>query len=122
MRQKKDYLRMELLLQQLKPPNLQYLIMHHFAKFCQLIQFIIEFKNVIITTYPGAENCLKYLSELCCESNTCTEFFYRLSQICHNLQVLDLKIRNVISKGLTDLISVQGSLKHLKLDYHYDNK
>ena len=40
------------------------------------------------TSFPGAKDCLKNLSELCCDSNIHPEFFYQLSQICHNLQSL----------------------------------
>ena len=79
--------------------------------------------NVIITTYHGAENCLKNLSELCCDSDNQPEFFHQLSYISHNLQVvLNLRIQNVVSKGLADLISIQRNLKHLKLNYRNERR
>ena len=43
-------------------------------------------------------------------------FFYQLSQICHNIQLLDISFYGVISDGLADLISVQQNLKLLRLD------
>ena len=67
----------------------------------------INFSNLPFTSYPGATDCLKNLSELKCNSNVCSEFFCQMSQICHNLQSLQITIRNVISNGLADLISVQ---------------
>src|SRR5436190_17182073 len=57
------------------------------------------------TSFPGAKDCLKNLSELCCNSDICPEFFYQLSQICHNLQSLSIMFLKVISNGLADLIS-----------------
>jgi hypothetical protein len=46
------------------------------------------FTNEISLTYfPGAEDCLADLSELCCDSNN---DFDKLSQICHNLQSLSI--------------------------------
>src|ERR1044072_2299238 len=46
----------------------------------------------------------------------CPEFFYQLSQICHNIQILWIKFRRVISNGLADLISVQRNLRCLNLE------
>ena len=75
--------------------------------------------GLIITTYPGAENSLKNLSELRCGTSMIhSEFFYQLSQICHNIQTLELRIDHIIFDELTDLISVQRSLKCLKLSYY----
>src|ERR1044072_573825 len=34
------------------------------------------------TSFPGADNCLKDLTELHCRSNTDSEIFYQLSHIC----------------------------------------
>src|ERR1043166_4368238 len=42
--------------------------------------------NVSTTFYPGAGDCLKHLSKLSCHSDIHSEFFYQLSQICHNIQ------------------------------------
>jgi hypothetical protein len=78
---------------------------------------IREIQNeLILTTYPGAESCLKNLSELYCYSNIYPEFFYQLSQICHNIQILWIEFRDVISNGLADLISVQRNLRCLNLE------
>src|SRR5581483_6897707 len=73
------------------------------------------------TIYPGLKDSLKNLSELNCSSNVHSEFFYQLSQICHNIQILYIQFEQVISKGLTDLISAQKSLKRLELDILYTN-
>src|SRR6266498_3544595 len=64
------------------------------------------------TTYPGAMDCLRNLSEFKCNSDDLSsEFFYQLSQICHNIQSLTITFEKVISNGLADLISVQRNLK-----------
>jgi len=44
------------------------------------------FSNIPFTTYPGAIDCLRNLSELKCYS----EFFCQISQICHNLLSLEI--------------------------------
>src|SRR5205085_886786 len=78
----------------------------------------------LILTYPGAENCptnLTNLSKLRLCSNDCPEFFYQLSQICHNIQILRIEFRRVISNGLAYLISVQRNLKCLDLSCHEYN-
>ncbi|RIA98069.1 hypothetical protein C1645_813314 [Glomus cerebriforme] len=76
--------------------------------------------TIIFNFYPGAKDCLKYLSELSCDSNIPSEFFYQLSQICHNILSLSISIRKNISKEFTDLISVQGNLKYLKISFYTD--
>jgi hypothetical protein len=82
--------------------------------------------KVILTSYPGAKDCLKNLSELKCSSNISSKFFYQLSQICHNIQSLDITFEKVNSKGLLDLISVQKNLKCLSIkqqvQYSGDNR
>jgi hypothetical protein len=55
--------------------------------------------------------CLKYLTILRCDSNTNSEFFYQISQICHNIQSLIIVFESDISNGLADLISLQNNLK-----------
>src|SRR6266498_3094846 len=72
-------------------------------------------RNLPFTTYPGAIDCLRNLSELNCFSDLSSRFFYRLSRICHNIQSLKVTIRNVISNGLEYLISVQQNLNHLTI-------
>src|SRR5207244_2738785 len=58
-----------------------------------------QFQNVTFTLYPGAKDCLINLSELCCYSRNSSEFFYNLSQICHNIQSLTIEfISRIISK------------------------
>src|SRR6266540_4718925 len=54
-------------------------------------------QKIPFTTYPGAIDCLKNLSELTCGSDIYSEFFYQLSPICHNIRSLNIKIRNIIS-------------------------
>ena len=57
--------------------------------------------------FPVTSDCLKNLSELYCNSDVDPEFFYQLSQICRNIQSLNIEFKKVISNGLADLISVQ---------------
>ncbi len=76
-------------------------------------RYIQNIPNIPFTTYPGAIDCLRNLSELICYSDIYPEIFYQLSQICYNIQSLNLTIRNFISNGLTNLISVQQNLKYL---------
>src|SRR2546427_297917 len=71
--------------------------------------------NINFTYFPGAKNRLTDLSELYCGSNIHSEFFYQLSQICHNLQSITIIFENFISNGLSDLIFLQDNLKNLKL-------
>ncbi|RIA87716.1 hypothetical protein C1645_827388 [Glomus cerebriforme] len=79
-----------------------------------------EYLDTNFYSYPEAKDCLKNLSKLTCSSNISSEFFYQLSQICHNISSLDLSVEKVISNGLTDLISVQKNLKYLNIN-HYTN-
>ncbi|RIA83215.1 hypothetical protein C1645_880630 [Glomus cerebriforme] len=73
----------------------------------------IPFPNFIFTSYPGTRTCLRDLSVFHCYSNVHSDILYHLSQICHNIQTLSLQLCNVISNGLTNLISAQQNLKHL---------
>src|SRR5205823_12560807 len=43
-------------------------------------------QNITFTSYPGARDCLKDLSELYCHSDIRPEYFYQLSQICNTIQ------------------------------------
>src|SRR5581483_4383765 len=63
----------------------------------------------------GAKDCLTNLSKLSCRSDIYSEFFYQLSQICHNIQSLKIDFVEIISNGLADLISVQKNLKWLDI-------
>ncbi|RIA89253.1 hypothetical protein C1645_825143 [Glomus cerebriforme] len=71
--------------------------------------------NIHFSCFPGAKDCLTDLSELYCNSDVYSEFFYQLSQTCHNLQSLTIEFRDTISSGLVDFISVQNNLKILNL-------
>ncbi len=71
--------------------------------------------DIPFTTYPGAINCLRNLSELTCPSNPYPEFFYQLSRMCHNIQSLNIDLTRDNSSGLLDLISVQQNLKYLNI-------
>src|SRR5438034_410618 len=76
---------------------------------------IFQYQNISFTSYPGAKECLKNLSELHCSSNISSEFFYQLSEICHNISLIDITFKKVISNGLVDFISVQKNLKYFSL-------
>ncbi|RIA87219.1 hypothetical protein C1645_828100 [Glomus cerebriforme] len=86
------------------------------------LYFKLELPDVIFTSYPGAKDCLKDLSELHCHSDISNEFFYQLSQISHNIQTLIIEFDDDISNGLVELISVQQNLKHLDItSFNYIN-
>jgi hypothetical protein len=72
-------------------------------------------QNIMIIYFPGAENCLTYLTELNCSSDIYPEFFYQISQICHNIRSITIDFEGIISDGLTELISLQKNLKSVKL-------
>ena len=72
-------------------------------------------KNIPFASYPGAIDCLKDLSELNCDSDISSEFFYQLSKICHNIQILFITFEMVISNGLVDLISAQKNLECMSI-------
>jgi hypothetical protein len=82
---------------------------------------MIDTPMINFISYPGAKDCLKYLSSLICRSNIYPEFFYQLSKLCHNIQYLAISFEKIISNGLTDLISVQKNLKYLKM-YSYNRE
>src|SRR5581483_6616688 len=73
------------------------------------------------TLYPGAKDCLANLSKLSCRTDIYSEFFYQLSQICHNIQSLKIKFEDVISNWLEDLIYVQKNLRCLEIIESLDN-
>ncbi|EXX74846.1 hypothetical protein RhiirA1_530093, partial [Rhizophagus irregularis] len=75
--------------------------------------------NLSFIRYPGAKDCLRNLSKFSCNSNVKPAFFYKLSQICHNIQSLTIEFKSVVSNGLKDLISSQNSLKYLSLSQTY---
>ena len=63
--------------------------------------------NIVFICLPRAKICLSNLVEFKCYSDICSEFFYQISRICHNIQSLTIYIRDDISDGLTNLISSQ---------------
>ncbi|PKY12618.1 hypothetical protein RhiirB3_424314 [Rhizophagus irregularis] len=71
-------------------------------------------QNIIFTCLPGAKTCLLDLIELKCRSDIYSEFFYQISQICYNIQLLTIELRD-ISNGLADLIFLQNNLKSVTL-------
>ncbi|CAI2174890.1 1580_t:CDS:1 [Funneliformis geosporum] len=71
--------------------------------------------NIPFFNYPGAEDCLRNLSELKCNSNTS----YKLLQICHNLRSLRVVFRSSFSNKLIELVFGQKNLKYLKLYFQY---
>ncbi len=81
----------------------------------------IYFSNIPFTIYPGAIECLRNLSKFKCGSDLSSEFFCQISQICHNLQSLEIMIKDIISDGLTDLLSTQQNLKYLSTNNHSHN-
>ncbi|EXX75449.1 uncharacterized protein OCT59_005009 [Rhizophagus irregularis] len=68
----------------------------------------------------GAKDCLKNLTELCCDSDNSTELFHQLSQTCYNIQTLTIGFERIISSGIADLISVQRNLKWFIIRLCYD--
>jgi hypothetical protein len=71
--------------------------------------------NLSFLRYPGAEDCLSNLSKLSCNSNIKSAFFFKLSQICCNIQSLTIEFNGTISSDLKHLISSQNNLKYLSL-------
>ncbi|PKY28491.1 hypothetical protein RhiirB3_444681 [Rhizophagus irregularis] len=67
--------------------------------------------NISFPNFPGARN----LSELYCDSDLPSDFFYQLSQICHNLQSISIDFQKIITNELKELISSQNNLKELIL-------
>ncbi|PKY52078.1 hypothetical protein RhiirA4_469491 [Rhizophagus irregularis] len=68
--------------------------------------------NISFPHFPGARD----LSELYCSSELPPDFFYQLSQICHNLQSISVNIHtSSVINELKDLISSQNNLKDLDL-------
>ncbi|RIA94918.1 hypothetical protein C1645_873159 [Glomus cerebriforme] len=72
-------------------------------------------KKLITREIIKIENCLSNLSELCCNSNIHSEFFYQISQICHNIQSITVEFKEMVSNELNDLIISQNNLKSISL-------
>ncbi len=78
-------------------------------------------KIVPFTYFPGAKDCLRDLSIFSCASDIYPEFFYQLSQVCHNIQSLTIEFGNNVSiNGLKELICLQNNLKNLTLSAYED--
>ena len=83
-------------------------IMKMFMKNINSLKKLSYYTNSKTTTlsfirYPGSKYCLKYLSKLSCNSNIKSTFFYKLSQICCNLQSLTIEFKDVVSSDLKNL-------------------
>jgi hypothetical protein len=91
-------------------------------KICSIrrLEFTYLRPNFTFTSYIGARDCLKDLSELYCYSDIYSQFFYQLSQISHNIKLLNITFKYKISNGLKELISVQKNLKNLQIFQSYD--
>ncbi|RIA80052.1 hypothetical protein C1645_839388 [Glomus cerebriforme] len=74
----------------------------------------------MIIPFPYLPDYYKNLLELRCNSNINSEFFYKLSQTCHNLKSLTIEFDNNVSNVIKDLISLQKNLKNLNL-FVYEN-
>ena len=68
------------------------------------------------------KDCLANISVFSCDSSICSEFFYQLSQICHNIETLTITFEDIISDGLVDLISLQRNLKYVALTAAYGDE
>ncbi|GBB88832.1 hypothetical protein RclHR1_15440003 [Rhizophagus clarus] len=87
---------------------------------------IIEFdtlelwKNTSIISYPEIKDCLKNLTELCCNSDNSSEFICQLSNVCHSILHLELIVYSYISDELANLISAQKSLEYIDIRIEVD--
>ncbi|RIA85734.1 hypothetical protein C1645_879127 [Glomus cerebriforme] len=106
----------------------KYLILQEVLKmFMKQIPSLKELKysrehimNVTFTHFPGAKKCLTDLAVLSCSSDIHSEFFNQLSQICCNIQSLNIEFKGFVSSELKGLISSQYGLKDLSLIQSYD--
>src|SRR5437868_3243331 len=66
------------------------------------------------TFYMGLEFLFQLqLQKLSCRSDVGSEFCYQLSQICHNIQSINIEFHHTVSNGLEHLISSQNNLRCL---------
>ncbi len=86
----------------------------------KLLDYVKTVPKIPFTYFPGAKNCLTDLSTFNCDSDIYSEFFFQLSQLCHNIQSLTIKFVNQVSNGLKELISSQNNLKYLTLSAYED--
>ncbi|RIA82964.1 hypothetical protein C1645_880782 [Glomus cerebriforme] len=92
----------------------------YFNQINSLKELTCQHMNISFDIYPEAKDCLRNLSELCCSSDISSKFFYQLSEICHNILSIILSFEQVISKGITELISAQKNLKYLTIIHYTD--
>jgi hypothetical protein len=84
----------------------------HSLKRLSCYHYYFHTQNFSFPCFPGAKD----LSELRCCSCLPSNFFYQLSQICHNIQTLSINFHNYdASNELKELISLQNNLKNLEL-------
>ncbi len=61
-------------------------------------------QNIPFVSFSKAKDCLIDLLEFKCDSSIYPKHIYQLSQICHNIQTLSIKLHSNVSNGLKDLI------------------
>src|SRR5437667_85498 len=71
--------------------------------------------NIPFISFSGARDCLTDLSELQCSTVIDSEFFYGLSQICHNLRSLTIDFKSKVSNELKELVSSQNNLENYNI-------
>ena len=72
--------------------------------------------NIPFVTFPGAKDHLTNILEFKCYSNVHPNHYHQLSQTCHNIQSLTVKLESEVSDGLKELISSLNGLKSLGLE------
>ncbi|RIA88921.1 hypothetical protein C1645_825601 [Glomus cerebriforme] len=82
-----------------------------------------DYYNIFLNniSFPHLPDYFIDLLELRCNSNIHSEFFYQLSQTCHNLKSLTIEFENKVSNMLKELISLQKNLKQLNLFIYEEN-
>ncbi|CAG8736234.1 9318_t:CDS:1, partial [Acaulospora morrowiae] len=73
---------------------------------------------VLLPFLPNAELCFSNISELHCSSRMPCSIFYRMAQICRNLEKLVIDELRCDNDGLATLISVQQNLKAVGVFTH----
>ncbi|PKK61652.1 hypothetical protein RhiirC2_791494 [Rhizophagus irregularis] len=97
-------------------------LLFNYASFCKSLSLGVIICNIerflkkqMVQNISDTRDCLKNISELQVYSNYNPAFFHQLSQICHNIRLLEIIIITSVSNGLSDLISAQQNLKRLQL-------
>ncbi|GBB84559.1 hypothetical protein RclHR1_11120003 [Rhizophagus clarus] len=95
-------------------------IIKMFANQITSLRKLFYYNNYIDFSFPYFPG-LKDLSELYCSSNLSPNFFYQLSQICHNLHTLSIQFNHYVTPNeLKQLISLQKNLEVLVLSAYDD--